>query len=140
MLFILSSSVENGSPAPGGRPEGLSLLLVEDDEQIRDSLLDWLASVFRDSQLVGAPSDEVLTLALVEPPQVVLADIALTDGDGLATVRRVSSAFPGAHVVALVGGSEGQSCDAVLAAGASACLPIWHVHKKLVPTVRRLLT
>jgi DNA-binding NarL/FixJ family response regulator len=156
MLFTANLSVEKGSRAPGdgstqspkaeSRPstqssklEGLALLLVEDDDLIRESLLDWLASVFLDSHLVGASSREVTASDAVESPQVIVADIALSGDDGLDTVRALSRAFEEARVVALVRGGHGQPCDAVVAAGADACLLIWEMHEQLVPTVRRLL-
>jgi DNA-binding NarL/FixJ family response regulator len=128
-----------GSRRNGGVPEGLSLLLIEDDELIRKSLLDWLASVLVGSHLVGGPSQEVETLASTETPEVIVVDIALCDDDGIDTIRKLETAFPATKMVALVRGGESQSCDVVLAAGADDCMLIWEVHEKLAPAVERLL-
>ncbi len=145
MVIKDESSTRGRLPAPDDgstqspKLEDLSLLLVEDDDLIRDSLLDWLASVFLDLHLVGASSQEATASAAVESPQIILADIALSGDDGLDIVHALSNAFAEAQIVALVRGGRSQPRDAVVAAGANACLLIWEMHEELVPTVRRLL-
>ncbi len=134
-------SWERGDEPRGDRcddMEGLSLLLVEDDDLIRESLLDWMASVFFSSDLVGVPSDAVTSLSRSPAPEVIVVDVALSDSGGVEMVRSLHHVFPAAQIVALVVGSERQSCDAIRSAGARVCLPIWKVHEALMPIVRRL--
>jgi len=130
---------DNALSLRDGGSDGPSLLLIEDDGLIRESLLDWLASVLLGSRLVGAPSVEVAALASVEAPQVIVVDIALSGDDGIDTVCRLRRAFPATQIIALGRGDDSQPRDAVLGAGANACLLIWEVHEKLAPAVRRLL-
>ena len=118
--------------------KGLSLLLVEDDEVIRESFLDWLASVLLDSDIVGVSSDAVSSLRPARLPQVIVVDVALPGDGGIDIVRSLHHVFPAAQIVALVVGGERQPCEAIKSAGAEACLPIWKVHEGLVPIVRRL--
>jgi DNA-binding NarL/FixJ family response regulator len=118
--------------------EGLSLLLVEDDDLIRESLLDWLASVLLGSELVGVPSDAVSSLSRSQAPEVIVVDVALPASGGVEMVRSLHHVFPAAQIVALVVGGEHQHYDAIRSAGARACLPIWKVHEALVPVVQRL--
>lgn len=119
--------------------EEISLLVVEDDDLIRKSLLDWLASVFSDWGLVGTSSREAVRLPTEVAPEVIVVDIALSGEDGPRMVRRIAETFPRAHVVTLTMGAEAEARGALLSAGASACLPIWKLHEELEPIMRELL-
>ena len=120
--------------------DAISLLVVEDDDLIRKSLLDWLASVFSDWRLVGTSSAEAIRLPAEEAPEVIVVDIALSGDDGPGMVRRIAKTFPEAHMVALTMGGDVEARGPVLSAGASACLPIWKLHEELEPIMRELLT
>ena len=137
--LVEDPSTEDGPYAPRDKMMDISLLLIEDDDLIRDSLLDWLDTVLLDSRVVGVSFEEVHRLFCTETPQVIVADIALSGGDGIEAIRSLHSAFPDAQIVALAVGGDLQAQRAIAAAGADACLPIWEVHEELEPTMRRLL-
>jgi len=117
----------------------LSVLLIEEDDLIRESLLDWLASVLVDARLVGGSIDEVEALAEDERPAVIVVDIALIGRDGIEVVADLHRAFPEAKIVALSMAEDQERREAVLAAGAAACLPAWEVSGKLEATLDELL-
>jgi CheY-like chemotaxis protein len=135
----MSRDVGDVSWGRAGVQEGTSILLVEDDEMICQSLKDWLESVFVDFHIVGASAREATRDTVIESPQMVVVDVALSASDGAGTVRELSRMFPGARIVALAAGGEPELCDALEAAGADACLRLWQVHYGLKPTLRRLL-
>ena len=119
--------------------EGLSVLLIEEDDLIRESLLDWLASVLLDARLVGRTFAEAEALAAREQPAVIVVDIALIGRDGIDVVAELHRAFPDSKIVALSIGDDASRREAVLAAGAAACLPAWEVRDELESTLRELL-
>jgi DNA-binding NarL/FixJ family response regulator len=137
--MTLSTRSPSYRRASEGDPERISLLVVDDDELIRESLLDWLASVLSDWDMVGTSSCDALRLPAEESPEVIVVDTALSSRDGTRVVRRIAKRFPQAHIVALTMGGDVEGWDAVLSAGASACLPLWKLHERLVPTMRDLL-
>jgi two-component system response regulator NreC len=122
-----------------GELEGLSVLLIEEDELIRESLIDWLASVLVDARIVGRTFEEAEALASREEPTVIVVDIALIGRDGIDVVSHLHRIFPEAQIVALSIGEDRQRQGAVLEAGAAACLPAWEVRDKLESTLHGLL-
>jgi DNA-binding NarL/FixJ family response regulator len=119
--------------------EEVSLLVIEDDQLIRDSLLDWLSSVIPQGDLVGEPSDRVPELTSAEPPDAIVVDLTSSGGDRIGLVYELSQAFPEAHLVALTMNGDDHAHRAIRAAGASASLPIWTLSQRLEPILRRLL-
>jgi CheY-like chemotaxis protein len=132
-----SESLTRGASGSGPDDlEGLSVLLIEDDDLIRESLKDWLASVLVEASIVGRPFEGAGLPSSQEEPAVIVVDIALSGRDGIDVVADLHAAFPKAQIVAL---SIGEDQEAVLAAGAAACLPAWEVRDKLESTLYELL-
>jgi len=144
LVQLLMTEVETeqglgGRPSGGEDPEGISVLLIEQDDLIRQSLMDWLASVLAEARLVGLTFEEAERRADHEEPAVIVVDIALIGRDGIDVVADLHKAFPDAQIVALSMGEDKERHGAVLAAGAAACLPAWQVRDKLEATLYRLL-
>lgn len=136
----MSDAVTGGARQSGEEDlEGLAVLLIEEDDLIRESLLDWLASVLVDARIVGRTLRDVEPAALRDRPAVVVVDIALIGGDGIDVVAGLHQTFPEAKIVALSMVDDEERCEAVLAAGAAACLPAWEVREKLESTLYELL-
>lgn len=77
-----------------------SILVVEDFERLRASVVQWLRIRFPGCTVDGACSAELaLELARVARPDVVLMDIGLPGIDGIEATRRMKAQVPDAAVV-----------------------------------------
>lgn len=88
--------------------ERYRILLVDDEEKIRESVrmkIDWAGQGF---SLVGAAGDgvEALELARRLRPDVVLTDVKMPRMDGLELCRRLKPLLPGAKLVLISASDE----------------------------------
>jgi DNA-binding NarL/FixJ family response regulator len=99
------------------------ILLVEDNQVFREAL-ELLFSLRDDIEVIASVSDGTTAApACVEhQPDVVLMDYRLPGLDGVQATRAVLEACPAAAVVCLTASAEGREIEALLAAGAAACL------------------
>ncbi len=117
-----------------------TVLIVEDHESLRRSVVEWLATCFHGCRFLEAGSGEdALALAACEPPHVVLMDIGLPGMDGVQATREIKAAVPAADVVILTIHEAGNYRDAALAAGAIAFVPKRKMHADLIPVLMRLM-
>ncbi len=112
--------------APGvdrARPQGLSILLVEDNEDARESLSLMLALNDHDVTVAGSGS-EAIEAVRERLPDVIVCDIGLPDVDGLDVIRAIRSAHPVGppYAVALTGYTQPDDREQALAAGFDAHL------------------
>jgi DNA-binding NarL/FixJ family response regulator len=79
----------------------IRVLVCDDHDVIRTGLASLLAGT--DIQIIGeaATGKEALRLAAKDKPDVVLLDIRMTDGDGLATLEKLRAKVPESRVVML---------------------------------------
>lgn len=120
--------------------KGKSVLLVEPDDVIRQSLLDWLGSAMPECRVMGtASTQEAMALPRFEPPSVAVVDIADPDVDGADAIRSTKGAMRRTHIVALTMSDHSEYCETLACAGASASLLIWETQCKLVPLIRAIL-
>jgi DNA-binding NarL/FixJ family response regulator len=79
----------------------IRVLVCDDHEVIRTGLASLLAGT--DIEIVGEASSgkEALRLAQKDKPDVVLLDIRMSDGDGLATLEKMRAKAPECKVVML---------------------------------------
>ena len=113
-------------PEPGveqPRPPGLSVLLVEDNEDARESLSLMLALNDHDVTVAGS-GNEAIAAVRERPPDVIVCDIGLPDVDGLDVIRAIRAAHPsgGPYAVALTGYTQPADREQALAAGFDAHL------------------
>ncbi|HKJ25241.1 MAG TPA: sigma-54 dependent transcriptional regulator [Myxococcota bacterium] len=99
---------------------GLSVLIVEDDEDFRDSMV---ALLRRDGLAVREAETMAAARAQIEEaaPDVVLLDLTLPDGDGLALLADEDLAEP--EYVVTTGNATADSAIAALREGALDYLP-----------------
>jgi DNA-binding NarL/FixJ family response regulator len=102
--------------------EAIRVVLVEDNEVFREALELLLG--LREMEVVGAvPDGESAPAAVAElRPDVVLMDYRLPGLDGVQATRAVLEACPGTAVVCLTASANLRERDALLEAGAVACL------------------
>jgi DNA-binding NarL/FixJ family response regulator len=98
-------------------------LLVEDNEVFRDAL-ELLLGMRDDVEIVASVGDGLAAVeAAVEfRPDVVLMDYRMPALDGIQATAQVVSAVPETAVVALTASADAAECEALLEAGAVACL------------------
>ena len=101
----------------------IRVVLVEDNDVFRDAL-ELLLGLRSDITVVASVPDGVAAAsALAElRPDVVLMDYRLPGLDGVQATRAVLAAYPDAAVVCLSASANLRERDALLEAGAVACL------------------
>lgn len=125
-----------GSADTGSR----SLLLVEENSVILESLRDWVKMTFPHVHLIEAKDlDSGIFLSRSKSPDVVLMDISSLGKGGIDFVRDMRTANPTATVFALVALEHDSYHQAVLRAGADACACIWKIRTRLLPKLRENL-
>ena len=99
------------------------IVLVEDNEVFRDAL-ELLLGMRDDVEIVASVGDgaAAVTAAIEHHPDVVLMDYRLPALDGIQATAQVVSAVPDVAVVALTASADDAERDALLDAGAVACL------------------
>ena len=103
--------------------EPIRVVLVEDNDVFRDAL-ELLLGLRSDMTVVASVPDGVAAAAAAAElrPDVVLMDYRLPGLDGVQATRAVREAYPDAAVVCLSASANLRERDALLEAGAVACL------------------
>ena len=114
-------------------------VLVVDDEV--DFLATYERLLRREGLTVIAAPSIALALAAIERerPSLVISDLKLPDGDGLAVVRAARNGEPPAPVIVVTGFRSEEIRRAALEAGATAFFPKPFVVSALVAVVRSSL-
>lgn len=119
---------------------GASLLLVEENGAVLDSLRDWIHMTFPQVQLIEAKDHSSgIFLSRSRTPDVVLMDISGLGKGGVEIVRSMKTAHPSAVVLTLVALDHQSYYEAVLEAGADACACIWKIRTELLPKLKKNL-
>lgn len=117
-----------------------SLLLIEENGVILDSLRDWLSMTFPNLRLIETTDfGSAIFLNRAESPDVVLMDISNLGKNGVESVRTMKAAQPDAAVFALVSLDHDTYRRAVIRAGAEACACIWKLRTELLPGLQKRL-
>ena len=96
-----------------GHAERPSLLVVEDDEALRDTLARALAE-HGFAVRVAATAEIAVATASAQPPEYATVDLRLPDGTGLGLVSTLLDLNPGARIVVLTGyGSIATAIEAI---------------------------
>jgi len=124
----------------GAEATASSLLLVEENALILDSLRDWIQMTFPEVQLIEANDHSSgIFLSRSQSPDVVLMDISDLGKAGIEIVSSMKTAHPSAVVLALVAFDHDSYQQAVLKAGADGCACIWKIRTDLLPKVKENL-
>jgi DNA-binding NarL/FixJ family response regulator len=101
----------------------IRIVLVEDNQVFREAL-ELLLGMRSDVEIVAAVGDgsQAVAATLAHEPDVVLMDYRLPGLDGVQATAAVREAAPDVAVVALTASASERERDALLAAGAAACL------------------
>jgi DNA-binding NarL/FixJ family response regulator len=103
--------------------EPIEVVLVEDNDVFREAL-ELMLEVTPDIRVVAAVDNGETALDMCPriDPDVVLVDYRLPGLDGVETTARLRSVCPRASVVVLTAAAEANEIQALLDAGAVACL------------------
>jgi two-component system, NarL family, response regulator LiaR len=118
-----------------------TILIVEDHDALRDSLRNWLTSIFQDCVFLQAGTgEEALELCHAHPPAIVLMDIMLPEMNGIETARRIRGVAPDAQVVMLSIYEDSAYKTDADAAGAVAYISKRKMGTELIPLLTKLLS
>lgn len=121
----MTSRDGNQSPLqPGSGPRPIRLILVEDHTLVRESLKALLSNQ-RGLDLVGDTGNGKRALALMRArhPDVVILDLKLSDGNGIALCRSIRRNHPLTQVLFLSAFGDEITVASAAAAGAAGFLP-----------------
>jgi DNA-binding NarL/FixJ family response regulator len=99
------------------------IVLVEDNEVFRDAL-ELLLGMRADIEIVASVGDggPAVSAAIEHRPDVVVMDYRLPTLDGIQATAQVLAAVPEVAVVALTASADAAEREALVEAGAVACL------------------
>jgi DNA-binding NarL/FixJ family response regulator len=116
------------------------ILIVEDNSHMRHLLIEMLRPVFAASTILEAADARDATRLFRETrPDLVLMDMSLPDGNGIALTAEIKSLFPTTKVVIVSGYQWREWQDAAATAGAAAYVFKDEIHDKLLPTLALVL-
>ncbi len=119
------ASASDGTTSDGlgpSRPEDMSLLIVDDDEPLRNRLGRAMEKRGFSPQL-AAGVKEASEITRAHPPAFAVVDLRLEDGDGLEVVNAIHEAREDCRVVILTGYGNIATAVAAVKAGALDYLP-----------------
>ena len=99
------------------------IVLVEDNEVFRDAL-ELLLGMRDDVEIVASVGDGLAAVAAAKKyrPDVMLMDYRMPALDGIQATAQVMEEVPGVAVVALTASADAAEREALVEAGADACL------------------
>jgi DNA-binding NarL/FixJ family response regulator len=116
------------------------ILIIEDNRHMRRMLTEIVRPTFEPNPIVeAADARSARALCHETRPGLVLMDIALPDGNGIALTAEIKSLLPATTVV-IVSNHRTRACqDAARAAGAAAFVFKDDVYEKLLPALALVL-
>jgi DNA-binding NarL/FixJ family response regulator len=116
------------------------ILIVEDHDELRHSLQEWLRSFFRDCNVLQAKSgEEAVQQAGAKPPDIVLMDIMLPEMNGIEAASHIKRLVPGVQILMLSMYEDSAYQSDAEAAGAVGYIPKRRMGAELIPAITRLL-
>lgn len=115
-----------------------SLLLVDDDRHVLNSMADWLRSQGYQLDTAASRTEALATLAR-KAFDVVLADIRLADGDGFEILSECRQKYPASSVILLTGYGTVESAIEAIRAGAFDFLTKPLIDEELEMAIERAL-
>jgi DNA-binding NarL/FixJ family response regulator len=112
------------------------ILVVEDNRHMRQLLIEIVRQAFAPSTVLeAADASTAARLCRESGPELVLMDVALPDGNGIALTAEIRSLLPTSKVV-IVSNHRSRACqDAAATAGAAAYVFKDEILDKLLPTL-----
>jgi signal transduction histidine kinase len=120
--------------------ERIRVLVAEDEEAVREALVDLLSSDAT-IEVVGSAkdADEAIQMAAESKPDVALVDVKMPGGGGSRAAREIRTNSPQTHVVALSAYEDRRTVLEMLRAGAVGYVVKGTSADEILRTVRRSL-
>ncbi|HPU30055.1 MAG TPA: response regulator transcription factor [Syntrophorhabdaceae bacterium] len=117
------------------------ILIVEDHDSVRESLIQWLNRIFPEFEIMGIKTgEEAINIIKNVMPKIVLMDINLPGINGIETTKIIKIMHPSTKVAILsIYEDEAYKNDAFIA-GASKYVPKRLMHTDLIPAIKSLLS
>jgi DNA-binding NarL/FixJ family response regulator len=116
------------------------ILIVDDSERVRNSLHNWLKSVFPSWSIEEAErGEEAVDRVLAHLPDIVLMDVCMPGINGFVATRLIKAIAPETKVVMLSIYEDTQYYTDASMAGASAYVTKRKMHTELIPVLINLL-
>ena len=80
-----------------------SILIIDDEEDIRDALQMVLESAGHDVKVASNGNDAV-EFQRENPADLIITDIIMPGKDGIVTIKEIRHEFPGIRIIAISGG------------------------------------
>jgi DNA-binding NtrC family response regulator len=116
-----------------------SLLLVDDDRRVLESMADWLRSQGYDLDTASRYGDALESLRR-KTYDLVLSDVRLGDGDGFDLLEQCRRNWPGSQVILLTGYGTPDGAIEAIRAGAFDYLTKPLIDEELLMAVERALS
>ena len=117
-----------------------SILIVEDHEIVRRVLRNLLEVKFSEYPVIEAASGEdVIALALTEPPRLVIMDISLPGMSGIEATRKLRASFPSTPILIFTVHEDSIYRQEAEAAGACAYVTKYALQNDLLPQLTSIL-
>jgi CheY-like chemotaxis protein len=114
-----------------------SVLLVEDDEALRQQLRRWLEATIPDAAISeGNSGESAASSAQSTPPDLILVDVTELGASDLDVLQRLRLRAPSARIVALGTKEDEAYEEQICEAGATVYLQMWKIHEQLAPKLR----
>ncbi len=113
-----------------------SLLLVDDDRHLLESMADWLREQGLAVDTSSGYSDALEKLRN-KSYEMLLVDVRLQDGDGFDLLEQVRRNYPDSHVVLMTGYGDADAAVEALRAGAADYLTKPLIDDELLMTIER---
>ena len=124
-----------------GRDMKATILIVEDHENVRFLLHDFLKGAFPGCRFLEAKNgEEAVTLATLHSPDIVLMDIGLPKMNGIEATRCIKDALPRTHVIIVTNHEAIEYKKEAAIAGASAYVLKNRMYTELVPVLMELFS
>jgi DNA-binding NarL/FixJ family response regulator len=102
----------------------MNVLVVEDQQVVREVLVEVASSAFRGAKISAAADlEEALAAAQATPMDAVLLDLGLPGYRGIEALQRFRLSFPQVPVVVISSNEDSQVIADALEAGASGYIP-----------------
>jgi len=131
----------NDSKVSGrGHSASCTILIVEDHDTVRKSLVSWFAVVLPRCDVLEAPSgEEALGIIREVPVDLVVMDINLPGLNGIEVTEKIKSLRKEVRILILTIHEEERYVDDARAAGADAYVTKSSMQSALLPEVERLV-